>query len=220
MRKTLTLIILITSSLHATADAALLSRLGGAAVYDTVRNITWIADADLGLTNAFGAGVINLDGSMTWAPAQSWIAGMNQANYLGYNHWRLPATPQPDSSCTVQSGGGGYGYNCTSEMSALFFALGGVVGNTLAQVHNADYSLFSNIQTTPYWSTEYAYYTPFAWRVNVSTGYQDAYTKNSFAFALAVRAGDVVVPAPAAAWLFVTGMLAAASATRRRRKPA
>ena len=43
MRKTLTLLVLIISTLHAAAEAALLSRLGGAAVYDTVRNITWIA---------------------------------------------------------------------------------------------------------------------------------------------------------------------------------
>jgi len=38
-----------------TADAALFSRLGGQAVYDDDLDITWLADADLSVTNDFGA---------------------------------------------------------------------------------------------------------------------------------------------------------------------
>jgi len=219
MNKPLQVLTLIAAmGLSGAANAALVSRLGGQAVYDTAQNITWLTNADLAMSNAFGAGVINLDGSMTWATAQSWIAGMNSAKYLGYNDWRLPATPQPEQACSIQSAGGGYGYNCTSEMGNLFKELGGVVGNTLAQVHNADYNLFSNIQSYPYWSTEYAYYPSYAWRLNISTGYQDAYNKVSFAFVEAVRTGDVAtVPIPAAAWLFGSGLLGLVGVARRKK---
>lgn len=38
------------------AQATLLSRLSGAAYYDTVLDITWLADANLADSNAFGVG--------------------------------------------------------------------------------------------------------------------------------------------------------------------
>jgi hypothetical protein len=79
------------------------------AYYDTVLNITWLADANLALTNSFGVNGICINGAectanlclpepqcvgepgiMTWYVAQDWIAAMNAANHLGVHNWRLP----------------------------------------------------------------------------------------------------------------------------------
>lgn len=53
----------------ATANAALLSRLGGQAWYDSVLDITWLTDANFVRNSGFDS-----DGPMTWAQAQDWTA--------------------------------------------------------------------------------------------------------------------------------------------------
>lgn len=117
------------------AQAALLSRLGGAAVYDTDLDITWIADANLAASNSFGldydvelgtfdmgtiivggneatlsgTSIIHADGTMNWGGALEWVSAMNAANYLGVSDWRLPNI---SSEC--------YGHLCSdSEMGHL-----------------------------------------------------------------------------------------------------
>jgi hypothetical protein len=72
------------------ANAALYSRLGGQAYYDDTLNVTWLQNAGLAATNTFGVGGIDAQGKMSWDTAQTWIAAMNSANYLGVNTWRLP----------------------------------------------------------------------------------------------------------------------------------
>ncbi len=52
--------------------AALQSRLGGLALYDTDLNITWVADA-------------NINGTMNWAAANTWVAGLTIG---GIGGWR------------------------------------------------------------------------------------------------------------------------------------
>ena len=130
------LLALFATSVH----AELVSRLGGVAVYDTDRNITWIADANLAITQQFGLLItVNVDedmpnsigstGKMTWDNANAWIAGMNAANYLGFNDWRLPTTLVPDTSCSDDKGGwspasndDSIGYNCSGgELGHLWF---------------------------------------------------------------------------------------------------
>ena len=61
-----------------TANATLLSRLGGIAAYDTVLEMTWVTNASLDV----GRG-----GSGQWAEIVAWVDGLN---YLGYDDWRLP----------------------------------------------------------------------------------------------------------------------------------
>lgn len=152
-----------------TVQATLVSTLGGQAVYDTSRNLTWLADANLAATNTFGVSGINPGGTMNWFTAQSWIGAMNTANYLGYHDWRLPTTLQPDATCGYSGG-----YNCTgSEMGHLFYnELGGVAGNSILATHNANLALFQNVQSNIYWSgTEYAQDTYNAWRFYTFNGY-------------------------------------------------
>jgi len=172
------------SSVH----AALLSRLGGQAVYDTDRNITWLANANLAASNTLGVTGINGNGTMNWAKANEWIAAMNSANYLGVNDWRLPTTLQPDPSCGGQSGGNSYGYS-------------------IVTTHNANYSLFSNVQPYLYWSG--TVYAPapgsFAWLFDFGSGDQGYYYQHTAFHAWAVRPGDIV-PVPAAVWLFGSAM--------------
>lgn len=83
--------------------------------YDTVLNITWLADANLAASNKFVPELINVDGSMPWGVAYQWIDGMNAdagSGYLGYNGWRMPTvspingtsfntTPSNDGSTDV-----------------------------------------------------------------------------------------------------------------------
>ncbi len=71
-----------------TADAALISRLGGQAVYDTDFNITWLADANYAKTSGYDS-----DGMMVWALANTWAAGLNVGGYTG---WRLPTALNAD----------------------------------------------------------------------------------------------------------------------------
>jgi len=204
------------SSVH----AALISRLGGQAVYDTDFNITWLADANLAASNTFGVtGIVN--GSMTWAQANEWIAAMNTANYLGYSDWRLPTTVQPDPSCQYQSGGASGGYSCTgSEMGHLFYGeLGGVAGQSIVTTHNANYSLFSNVQPLFYWSgTSYAPNPGVAWYFGFGYGNQDYNYKVGVFRAWAVRPGDIAaVPVPAASWLFATELCLSGLVRRKAR---
>ncbi len=122
------------------ANAALLGRdLNGSAgsfeaYYDTVLDISWLANANLAQSNQFGVTGINLsNGRMEWDTANNWITAMNAANYLGISAWRLPAMYDiGNDGCAVNSyssyNGGDCGYNVVStgpqasEMASLFYA--------------------------------------------------------------------------------------------------
>ncbi len=168
---------------------------------------------------------------MTWANANTWAANLSyydSVRNVTYDDWRLPTTLQPDSSCGSQYNAGGsfglqgYGYNCTgSEMGHLFYSeLGGVAGQSIVTTHDADYNLFTNVQSSHYWSaTEYAPSTTSAWYFLTFNGNQTATSKAYSYYAWAVRPGDVAstVPVPAAAWLFGSGLLGLVGLARRSR---
>jgi len=163
LAKPLTALVLLAGiGLAPTAEAALMSRLGGLAVYDTDRNITWLKDANYAQTSGYDA-----DGGMNWTAANTWAASLNIGGYTG---WRLPTTLQPDATCSASLtdstyGVQNYGTGCTgSELGNLFYnGLGGVANQSITTTHNANYDLFTNIQSSVYWSgTEYA---PSSWRV-------------------------------------------------------
>lgn len=179
----------VTLSSH----AALVSRLGGQAVYDTVLDITWLADANAGAGSAFDDGVSTTDGFMTWASAKAWAANLMVGGVTG---WRLPTTTQPDSSCSSQTGNPpqGLGFNCAgSEMGHLYNELGGIAGGSVLSSGDPDLALFTNIQSGSYWSsTELALAPTNAWFFAFNSGFQNATDKNSsVVFAWAVHSGDV-----------------------------
>ena len=167
------------------ADAALQSRLSGQAYYDTLLNISWVADANLADTNAFGVPGINGDGSMLLAEATQWIAALNAASYLGASDWRLPITTQPDASCGQQDAfGNGFGFGCTgSEMGHLHY---------VDAITSSTPGPFVNVQSGTSWSdSPYAPNPLLAWTFR-GDGFQDVLNRTaSNNFAWAVRAGDI-----------------------------
>ncbi len=212
-------------------DASLVSKLGGQVVYDSDLDITWVADANLALTNQFGltlstfeitvtSNAVGSTGKMIFSNANAWIAGMNAANYLGFNDWRLPYTLQPDSSCSIQYvGGDSKGFGCAgSEMGHLFYSELEALANTSALMtgNPAELAKFMNIQPSRYWSaTEVG--TDGSWAFDFYNGNQDIYATLSSVsyFALAVRSGDVsTVPVPTAFLLFGSGLIGLAGMVR------
>lgn len=206
------------------ADAALVSRLNGAAVYDTDLDIIWIADANLAASNNFGvtSGIIltgTAAGQMNWNAAQNWIAGMNAANYLGFNDWRLPQTVTPDSTCSTPASA--QGTNCTgSEMGHLFYSeLGGTTLSSILTSTDPDLGKYLNLKAANYWSTDYtpSTATTDAYVFQFASGQQLGIAKTSTEYAWAVRSGDVVVPLPAAGWLMGSALIGLLGISRKGR---
>ena len=191
--------VVLALSLSTGAQASLVARTGGM-VYDTVNNITWAADANLAQTSGYDA-----DGLMTWANAVAWA---DQLTLGGYTDWSLPTTV-PALSGYNQKG---------SQMGDLFYTqLGGVSNTSIATTHNANYILFTNVQSYVYWSgSEYAPNPSGAWYFNTFSGYQGFNTKGLQLYAWAVRPGDVAaVPVPGAFWLFGSAMVGLMGLKRR-----
>jgi hypothetical protein len=172
------LLLLAGLGFASTAQADLVAKLGGTVVYDTDRNLTWLANA-------------NANGPMTWDQANTWAASLNVADHTG---WRLPTALNADGS------GPCYEYNCTvSELGHLFYGeLGGVAGQSITTTHNANFNLFNTIQSYVYWSdTEYAANPGAAWSFATNSGYQGLGSKDTVFLAWAVHTGDVAaVPEP------------------------
>lgn len=219
-----------------TANANLVSALGGQVVNDTDLNITWLANANLADIQAFGVSGINANGAMNWNTAKLWIAAMNTANYLGYNDWRLPTVSDIGTSgCNYAYSGTDCGFNvntATGEMAHLFYDELGNKGfyNTAGVAQSGyglfddlanpnDESLFTNLQSNGYWSgTEYAPSTGFAWVFDTGDGRQYAGDKDPNLYALAVRPGQVAaVPEPSTYTMLLAG-LGLLSFTIHRRK--
>ncbi|WGS87055.1 hypothetical protein [Methylomonas sp. UP202] len=219
--KPLTAIALLT--LSATSQAALLSRAGGTMVYDTDRNITWVADANLFQTQAAAnpnlvnqiianVGTINDTPNTNDTPANSghynlaagdfnadtgqlsWYGAMAWAQNLDYGGYSDWRLPTA-SAKKVQS-----------EMAHLFYELGGEVGQPLDAVHNANYDLFKNIQVYSFGyssSGEFAKNPTMAETFDPYQGTDSYQSKGDLLFysytiysAWAVRDGDVADTAP------------------------
>jgi hypothetical protein len=191
-QKTLLALALIASAaVTGTAQASLFDR-GNGLIYDDIKDITWTANA-------------NINGLMTWTQAVSWADNLVLG---GYSDWRLPTTIPAT-----------YGYNQTgSELGELFYnELGGVAGSSITITHNANYNLFTNVQSYAYWSgAEYSPGSGNAWLFVTLNGYQSPSTKDYQYYAWAVRPGDVsAVPVPAAFWLFGSGLMGLLGFKRR-----
>lgn len=130
----------------------------GQTVYDPVADVTWLANANLGKTQTFGAQCVNpdgnpcisADGSMSHTTAENWIKGMNAAVYLGQTNWQLPPVPLTDASCTLQN----FGFACTGNaMGTLYYnQLRLSQGTPVVPTPNINVGPFSNVQPYLYWS--------------------------------------------------------------------
>jgi hypothetical protein len=209
------------------AQAALIDR-GGGMIYDTTRNITWLADMNYAMTSGYDS-----DGRMTWDAANAWA---NSLNYGGFDDWRLPTLNPADTTCAAAFNPGGgfpqqyYGYNCTGgELSGLFVTdLGNKAGQSVLNTTGdtseqmANLALFSNVQSGVYWSgTEYAPDLNGAWYFFSNAGYQSlgGSGKSTAMYAVAVRDGDVAASVPEPQTLALALLALGATVVARRRRP-
>ncbi|MEO8224555.1 MAG: DUF1566 domain-containing protein [Gammaproteobacteria bacterium] len=198
------LLLVILLAAGGSANAALVSRLSGQAYYDDVLNITWLANANLANTTAFGVAGINANGSMTWDKANEWMGAMNTAAHLGKNDWRLPVIVDTGSSgCNFAYTGTDCGYNVdlgAGEMAHLFYSTLGNAGayNTSGVPCTGCVAVpgpFDNLQFYPYWSgTGYAPVAIFAWYFGLGAGDQGYNARTNAFYAWAVRDGDIEAP--------------------------
>jgi|GEM_PF-1727892 len=182
--------------------------LNNGLVYDDVLDITWQKNANLAATEPFGVSFpAYTNGRMDWDTANLWIDAMNEANYLGYDNWRLPGFTGI-ARCS--------NWNCTdSELGYMFYInMGATADNSILDGSNTDnLALFDNLQTfrsSAYWlGEENIYRADSAWSFYTRFGFQNNYFYKYNAFhPWAVRSGDVAfIPISGAVWLFGTGLL-------------
>lgn len=221
------------------ANATLWDR-GEGLIYDDVLDITWLQDANLMVTEKFGylPLINNQSGIATWDDAMGWIGAMNNANYLGYNDWRLPTTVDGDENPWGYDGTTNYGYNIiTGEMGYMYYVnLGnrgyyapdgtypqpgwGLANTTFIDGATGEPRSFSNVIEGDYWSeTVYSISPTSAWCFKYSDGLQFRGAKQGMgAYAWAVRPGDVAVPLPGVVWLLGSGLIGLAGFRRKFKK--
>lgn len=241
VRKLIIALAVFSSLSPAAANAALITSLGGQGVYDSDRNITWLANANLAATETFGvsgiysrtlgASGITISGFMSWDTAQSWIAAMNNANYLGFSDWRLPTVTDTGTQGCEQMAYGGTdcGYNvdtATGELAHLYYdELGNKAFYDTSGAYQPGFGLvnkgpFINFQNSYYWSgTEVAPNANAAWYFYTNAGYQNVSYKNDSMFALAVRPGGFVadVSEPETYTMLLAGLGLLGFTTRRKK---
>ncbi len=210
------------------AQAALIDR-GGGMIFDSTRNITWLADMNYAFTSGHTGTGVQANGRMTWGAAMAWADNLV---YGGYSDWRLPTLNPADTTCSRNfNPGGGFptqylGTGCTGgELSGLFVTdLGNKpsesvlnqVGDTAEQIANL--ALFSNVQSVDYWSgTEYAPDPNRAWNFRAFGGNQGLDFHFPM-FAVAVRPGDVTASVPEPNTLALALLALGATAVARRRR--
>lgn len=216
---------LVASLAWVPAEAALVDR-GGGLIYDTVQNLTWLADANY-------AGKI-----MSWQQAKDWVSGLSyhdSVRNVDYNDWRLPTVTDlgaPGCNYSVSGTDCGFNVDPSSSQLAHLFHIGlenrsAIDANGQSQTNYgvyddpanpSDENLFSNIPAGYYWlGSKHNDSEQDAWYMNLNTGYQHyGWIENRF-YVWAVRKGDVAaVPLPGAAWLFASGLIAFSMRYRRR----
>ena len=203
------------------------------AYYDTVLDITWLADANYARTSGYDS-----VGRMTWQAASDWAANLDVHGVTG---WRLPTISPVNGSSyntlyspagntdlgyNISAAGTAYAGSTVSEMAHLFYNTLGNKGlyNTAGNVQSG-WGLSNtgpfDLQAGAYWSgTDLS--VSLAWLFSFSDGVQTYTDVSNFnLFAWAVRSGDVPVsgasvPIPAAGWLFGSALLGLAGWARRR----
>ncbi len=180
------------------AEATLMSRLGGAAAWDDVLDITWLTDADL-------------SGPGAWQDQLDWVSGLNTANHLGFNDWRLASM---SVAAGLPTGTAASVVDCSSvsemacrdnELGYMFYQnMGGNFGDDKRGDQTVDGVLLTDIQSN-YWSgTEFD--SDNAWGFYFSNGSQIHFIKTNNYHGWAVRSGDVAVPEPGTVVLMGLGL--------------
>ncbi len=213
-------------------------------VYDTVLNLTWLANWNYGAGSSFDDGFSTTDGRMTWSSAMAWAAALD---INGFGGWSLPSVLDiypPGCSFSFASGTE-CGYNVYSgeaqrrgsPLAHMFYdTLGNLAycppGNSSHAscygpgVPQPGWGLtntgpFSNMQVFAYWSgTVYdTERSGDSWYFETFEGSQFHWSQLWEFNAVAVRPGDVFagsVPEPGSLAMLVAALGALAVARRRR----
>lgn len=203
------------------ASAALVDN-GFGLIYDTDRNITWLADANYAKTSGYDA-----DGLMTWSQANTFVTGLN---YYGITGWRLPTSLNQDLSGPC-SNWGTPATGCTgSELGHLYYTeLGarapGVPPLTPTGINGASntaaLALFKNYGTNQsfYWTSTPGVGAGLIWAFNLTNGQQvGTYNQSAGAWVWPVIDGNVAVPLPPAVLLFASALVGLGGLGFRSRK--
>lgn len=227
---------LLARDLYGTASTA-------EAYYDTVLDVTWLADVNYASTQYINSGGTEgfLDGTMSWWEAMNWTANLNIGGVTG---WRLYEISDPDNHDGNFYNNGVHGYNADtskSEMASLYYDTLGNHGyrDTGGSVQEN----YGMLNTGPFFNIPPSYVVPgepeyeqiHTWSAtdtggsevtsvfdfNLALGSQGTVStqSNSYIFAWAVHDGDVgtaVVPIPAAVWLFGSGLIGLVGMARRK----
>ncbi len=204
------------------SGAALVPVLDGEALFDDDLKIIFLADMNLAASETFGVENIDPNGTMNWFTAGNFVAAMNAFDggngWLGINNWRLPETVIPDAGCetTASNPPPSFGFNCTlSDMGNLYYEELGLVANdslTTARAA-AENAGFTNLIGGPYWSgTENVVGSSYDFFFN---GGSQATLSRAFPGGV-LPVADFLIPLPAAAWLFLSGLLSLVGLRRRR----
>jgi PEP-CTERM motif len=189
------------------------------AYYDTVLNITWLADADIANTR----GEANA-GRKTWSAASAYVAALDVNGITG---WRLPKVLPRDGS-TVYNGvftnngtsdrgyaNTGVGWGTTSELGHMFYV---TLANSAFSLTNT--APFSNLAANDYWTNQpLGAIATQGFFFNTGIGLQDTASLAFTYKAWAVRDGDISapIPEPETYALMLLGLAATAVVARRRR---
>jgi hypothetical protein len=206
------------------------------AYYDTALDITWAADANINgrmnwsTANAWAAG-LTLGGVSGWRlPTVSPINGSTFDR-----SWSNNATTDRGYAPTTTDGTDGGWRDASntpvSEMGHMYYVTLGNLGQCTPDdadpsscVEQPGWGLtntgpFDDVQTGNYWSGK-EFDSDDAWGFNIFFGGYQGFDRQGVShYAWAVRAGDVpaVVPVPAAAWLFGSGLIGLIGIARRRK---
>ncbi len=184
-------------------------------VYDTVLDLTWLANWNAGARTSFDNWLSTSDGTMTWANAKAWAASLTDFG----GGWALPSVLDTGTpGCNVANSGTDCYYNvygsdagraAGSPLAHMYYdTLGNKSVYDASGGFQPDYGLkntgpFSNMQSRSYWSGT-AFVDPEkegneAWVFSMSGGSQNGGNQDVGDFAVAVRPGDVFaasVPEP------------------------
>jgi PEP-CTERM motif len=194
------------------------------AYYDTVLNVTWLADVGYFYSNPNG---VNQD-KMTWGESKAWVA---QLNLHGISGWRLPDVKPVNGTSfnytPTTMGDSDVGHNITSTQSEFAHLYHVTLGNR--GIHGPSDTELGLVNTGPFinagmdstWlDVEYAPDASKAWLFDSFTGWQLGVTKEQIPqyTVWAVHPGDVaaVVPEPSTCVLSLMALAAACLASRQR----